>query len=257
MRRVYGLWWCSLFCAVQGQSQVGPMAFAPMLEVPEAVSFFGPFFVPKLIADGCAIKDYVRSEEYARVRVQFGDTRAVDALFDKAMRLSWNNVYEALLISLFSTMDHRRFGVRLPVVGPLLWVPLSSEFPEEFEQRVRALPSRLYEDTPEDHAGDRDKLQHFFGSAFLTYCFESKDVAARVGDFIETYEERIIVGGVLDARDFRANVQGQEFGMRLLDDRSLLPSTFLRMPVDLGAQTGVGCTTDSFPGSLTRTLEDR
>jgi hypothetical protein len=197
--------------------------------IPEAVSFFAPLFFPKVIADAYALKEFVRSEEYARFRRECGDGHAVDALFDKAMRLSWDNVYEALLISLLATMDHRRFGVRLPLIGPLLWVPLSSEFPEEFEQRVNALPTRLYDDTPADHAGDRDKLQHFFGSALLTYLFESRDAAARVGEFIEMYEGRIIVGGVLDERDYRANLQGQEFGIGLLEDKSLRPLPFLTL----------------------------
>lgn len=236
MRSLRGLWWGMLVCAAPSWGQVEAPPFPAPVVVPDALSFFAPLFFPKLIADGHALKEFVRGEEFARLRTEYGDRYAVDALFDRAMSLSWNNVYEALMISLFTTMDHRRFGVRLPVVGPFLWVPLSSEFPQEFEERVHALPSRLYDDTPEDEAGDRDKLQHFFGSAFLTYLFESKDVASHAGTFIETYEEKIIVGGVLDERDFRANRQGQEFGIALLEDKSLLPSTFLRQMFHAGEE---------------------
>jgi len=256
MRRVYGLWMCCLFSSLEVWTQGEAPSFLPPVEVPEAISFFAPFFIPKLIADGCALKEYIRSDEFKHQRISHGDVYAVDVLFDNAMRLSWNNTYEALLLSLVATMDHRRFGVRVPVVGPLLWVPLSSEFPEEFELRVNALPSKLYEDTPPDHAGDRDKLQHFFGSALITYLFESRDVAARVGNFVETYEERIIVGGVLDERDFRANMQGQEFGMRLLEDRSARPSTFLRESLLRNTMYHTGCDPGT-PDSLKPTLEDR
>jgi hypothetical protein len=128
-------------------------------------------------------------------------------------------------------MEHRNFGIRIPVVGPLLWVPLTSEFPEEFHKRVHALPTRLYADTPPDSDGDRDKLQHFFGSAFLSYTFESPGVSERIGEFIEWGEDKFVVEGALDERDNRANRQGQRFGLWLLSDDSVRPSRFLRVPV--------------------------
>ncbi|MBI5472923.1 MAG: hypothetical protein HY961_11315 [Ignavibacteriae bacterium] len=229
--------------------------FPPRDDVPEIVSFFAPVLFPKLIQDGFQLKEYVRSEEFAEFRTRFGDLYAVDAIFDEAMRLSWNNVYEALLISLVATMDHSKFGVKLPVVGALLWVPLTSEFDEEFSQRVAALPRRLYADSPPDGAGDRDKLQHFFGSAFLAYTFESREAAERVGDFIEWGEDKVIVDGALDERDFRSNRHGQEFGMSLLDDDGTMPSQFLKYSV---VHRVDDTTPPSSPGTLPATdLEKR
>ena len=213
---------------VRVESQTLPPSFPPRSEVPEIVSFFAPFVLPKIIQDGFELKEYIRSEEFASFKKQYGDLNSVDAIFDEAMRLSWNNAYEALLISLVATMDHRRFGVRFPLLGPLLWIPLSSEFEDEFRNRTHALPTRFYKDTPAGVSGDRDKLQHFFGSAFLTYISESRDAAQRIGEFIEWGEEAVIVGGALDERDFRANRQGQEFGLRLLEDKSTLPSPFFQ-----------------------------
>jgi hypothetical protein len=37
----------------------------------------------------------------------------------------------------------------------------------------------------------------------------------------------VIVDGALDERDFRANIHGQEFGLALLNDKSLKPSSFI------------------------------
>lgn len=217
---------------VWSQANDDPPAFGRYDDIPEIVSFYSPLIVPKIIQDGYRLKDFICGEEFARLRHQYGDVYAVDAIFDRALRLSWNNVYQALLISFVATMDHRNFGVDLPVVGPILWFPLTSEFPDEFTARVDALPSRLYRDSPDTRAGDRDKLQHFFGSALVTYVFESRDAAERVGDFIEMGEERLIVDGALDERDFRANRQGQEFAVRLLEGRRegvvIMPSQFLR-----------------------------
>ncbi len=217
-----------LVAGIGAQSQTLPPVFPPRPDLPEIVSFFAPFVLPKVIQDGFGLKDYIRNEEFATFKQKYGDLYAVDAIFDEAMRLSWNNAYEALLISLVATMDHRKFGVRFPVLGPILWIPLTSEFEDEFRSRVRALPTKFYKDTPAGTSGDRDKLQHFFGSAFLTYLSESRDAARRIGEFIEWGEERVIVDGALDERDFRANRQGQEFGLRLLEDKGIFPSPFFQ-----------------------------
>lgn len=213
------------------RSQESKPVFSPRQNIPEIVSFFAPLFLPKLLQDGVRLKEYIVSEEFAAFKERYGDRYAVDAIFDEAMRLSWNNIHEALIISCAATMDHRKFGVKLPLLGPLLWVPLSSEFEDEFRLRVHALPRKLYPDTPPGDAGDRDKLQHFFGSAFLSYTFASRSISERIGEFIEWGEEAFVVDGALDERDFRANRQGQEFGLRLLDDEEVLPSSFLMFAI--------------------------
>ncbi|MDH3251367.1 MAG: hypothetical protein OEM41_01170 [Ignavibacteria bacterium] len=193
--------------------------------IPEILRFFAPFLLPKLMQDAYRLKEYIRSDSFARVRAFRGDRAAVDDIFHQSMILSWGNTYEALFLSFVGTMDHRRFGVRLPVLGPLLWFPLTSEFEDEFGARVNALPRLLYDDSPEE--GDRDKLQHFFGSAFITYTFESSESAERIGDFVERGEELFVVDGVLDERDTRANRQGQAFGVKLLRGLPARPSDCL------------------------------
>jgi hypothetical protein len=219
-----------LFFSGSGECQdsVNVPLFEPRSEYPVAISFFAPLVFPKVLQDSYQLKEYVCSEEFRSFRRRYGDVRAVDALFNRAMTLCWNNVYEALLVSFICTIEHRNFGVKLPLVGALLWVPLTSEFPDEFRERVEALPCRLYADSPSDPSGDRDKLQHFFGSAFLSYTLESRGAAQRMGHFVEWGEDRFIVDGALDERDVRANVQGEDFGLFLLRDASVLPSRFLR-----------------------------
>lgn len=200
-------------------------------------SFLAPLVLPKVANDDFLLRDYIRSEEFRALRQEQGDLHAVDAIFTEALRLSWNNTYEALFLSLIVTMDHRRFGVRLPLLGPLLWVPLTAEFPDEFAARVDALPRKLYDDTPAGPIGDRDKLQHFFGSALITFTFESREAAERIGAFIEWGEDVVIVDGALDERDIRANRQGQQFGLGLLNNPSVKPSAYLRFAL---ARTAVG-----------------
>jgi hypothetical protein len=224
----------------------------PRPKIPPLVTALSPLLLPKVIGDCWLLKEYLRSDEFAGVRHAYGDLYAVDVVYDRALRLAWNNTYEALLITAFATMDHRRVGIRVPMLGSLLWFPLSSEFQEDFDARVNALPSRLYFDTPDDRAGDRDKLQHFFGSAFLAYTLESDDAPGRIGDFIEWGEERFIVGGVNDERDQRANFQGRTFGLRLLGDDSVWPSDYL-VPVYVFHPAESGCV----PGPVAFETEER
>ena len=54
-----------------------------------------------------------------------------------------------------------------------------------------------------------------------------RDAAQRVGEFVEWGEDKVVVDGALDERDFRANKHGQEFGLALLHDKSVKPSAFI------------------------------
>ena len=223
---------------------------------PLAVTFFAPLFLPKVLQDEYRLKEFICSDDFVTIRRTKGDVHAVDELFGRALQLSWNNVYEALLLSFVCSVEHRNFGVKLPLLGSLLWLPLTSEFPEEFARRVNSLPSQLYPDTPKGRAGDRDKLQHFFGSAFLTYVCESPDAAKRVGMFIEWGEDKFIVDGSLDDRDIRSNAEGQHFGERLLRGASPVPSDFIGKDVRVPAGH-TGCIPDGPEGSVSTLLEER
>ncbi|MGA9121257.1 MAG: hypothetical protein WB699_17960 [Bacteroidota bacterium] len=202
-----------------------PDSLPPVPNVPVALSFFAPIIFPvKVIQDEAELRDFVTSREFALWRTRNGDPGAVDLLFRRSLQLCWGNTGEALLICMLATFDHRTLGLRLPLVGFVLWLPLTGEFQEDFDRRVRDLPSHLYADTPPE--GDRDKLQHFFGSAWLTLVFDSPESADDLGEFIETGEEAFVVGGVRDDRDVRANRDGQRFGMALMSRTGALPSEF-------------------------------
>src|SRR5262245_59547900 len=68
-------------------------------------------FLPKVAQDLQALRDFIRSEEFGELRLVQGDLRSVDEIFSFALDASWGNRYEALLICLFATLDHARFGV--------------------------------------------------------------------------------------------------------------------------------------------------
>ncbi len=205
--------------------------FHPLLEA------LAMFAIPKILQDGVLLKDFVRGEEFRYARVSHGDVFAVDMLFRRALRMCWNNPYVTLLIVVTAVLDHHRVGVRLPLLGPLLWVPLTSEFPEEFSARRDALPKNVFPDSPA--WGDRDKLQHFFGSALLAMLTESADAAERVGDFVEWGEESFVVEGTFESRDTEANRRGVLFGFAFFRDRTVLPSMYMQTPLEITPQDSV------------------
>ena len=213
--------------AQEEADMAGPGYFA--FSEPSPLSCLLSLFPPLLIERGSRLKEFIRSDEFAGVRERYGDSRAVDAIFVRSMQLTDNNTGISLLLSAAAVFDHDVVGVRIPLFS--MAFPLTSESVDDFTLRRDRLPSHFYSDSPATAAGDRDKLQHFFGSAFLTFTSESPGTAERFGDFVEQGEEAFIIGGVLDERDFRANRQGQLFGAALLDDNRRYPSDYLRPAV--------------------------
>jgi hypothetical protein len=186
-------------------------------------SYFPPFFIQYEIE----LKSFIRSKTFLRLRQHYGDTRAIDAIYVKAMEITNDNTAVSLLISAIACFEHRTFHLKVPIFA--LIFPLTNESEKEFTRRVKNLPAEIYSDTPP--SGDRDKMQHFFGSAALSFIFESRQPAERFGDFIEKGEDAFLVDGALDERDMRANRQGQEFGLALLDNIHRVPSEFIKVEI--------------------------
>ncbi len=195
----------------------------------ESLAFLETLFPPFLIENGIELKEFIRSDEFQNVRSEFGDQKAIDAIYIRSMQLTKNNTGIALFLSMLSCFDHRYLRIDIPFF--LLAIPLSDESEEEFTARLKNLPTKLFADTPNIKMGDRDKLQHFFGSAFITYIFESPDFADRLGFAIEQGEQSFIVGGTNDSRDVRTNRLGQQFALALMNNPFTYPSRFLKKVV--------------------------
>jgi hypothetical protein len=185
------------------------------------------YFLPAVFRDESALKKYIRDPRFQQLRRTCSDTLAVDAIFARAYDIADGTMSHALLVAALATFDHFRIGVKVPLLGAV-YLPLTIvESRKEFADRYVHLPRHVLPDSVGQRKRDRDKLQHFFGSAYLTYIFNSKAVANFFGDFIEWGEPLFIVGGDYDERDKFANRLGQEFGMRLLDGEEVMPSDVL------------------------------
>lgn len=177
-----------------------------------------PFFLKNVYL----LKDYIRKDEFLEIRKNNGDLAAVDAIFQKALELTNGNTGFALLISTLSTFDHYSLSFKIKFLD--LKIPISNETKLEFQKRWDNLPSHFLPDSPKYPYGDKDKLQHIFGSAFLIFAFESKSLGNNYSIFVEKFEDRYISDGSYDLRDLRANQIGQEFGFMLLKNQSAKPS---------------------------------
>jgi hypothetical protein len=191
--------------------------------------FIGGVFTPDLVKETKQIRAYIRDPRFVELARRCGDVRAMDYLYLKALKICDHNIARALFLSMMASLDHQNVDVKVPIFG-VLDMPLTFEEDSLFKVRRRNLPSRLYDDTPPE--GDKDKLQHFFGSAYIAFASESRDLARTSGDLIEWGEATFVVGGVDDPRDRRTNKQGERFGHDLLVVKNLLPSDYLNLTVE-------------------------
>lgn len=181
-------------------------------------------FLPPVFREGVLLKRYIRDDRFYQLRKSFDDTLAVDAIFDRAMLLTEEDISMALLVATIAVMDHRRLGLKVPLLGTI-YLPLTAENDSLFKMRRTNLPKRVLRDAP--NAVDKDKLQHFFGSAYLAYTVNSPLFAEFIGDLVEEWEQKLVLGGRTDGRDKAANAKGREFGAGLRSDPALLPSDIL------------------------------
>lgn len=200
---------------LQDLSRIDYSAFESM------ITLFPPFLFQNI----SEMKSFVRSDEFSEFKNQNGDLAAVDEIFHHAYKITRGNTSIALLLCTSATLDHYTLSIRVPILN--IYIPLSDETKEEFQRRVDNLPAQIYPNSPKTKHGDRDKLQHFFGSAFLMYTFESQDVAQSYSEFVEKFEDRYIKDGNYDLLDMKANEDGQRFGLALSKNQKTKPSDIL------------------------------
>jgi hypothetical protein len=188
--------------------------------------FISEIFTPQIIVDAKKIRQYIIDERFHILRNRCGDMRAVDAIFLKSLKIAEYNIARALFLSLMAVLEHRKVNLKIPIINSLE-VPLTFEKDSIFLARIQHLPNHIYSDVSVNREGDRDKLQHFFGSAYLSYVSEAPEFARTVGNLIEWGEAAFVVDGTNDPRDKRANKQGECFGRDLLVVMTLLPSDYL------------------------------
>ncbi len=125
-------------------------------------SFVLQTILPSGYEEGLEMRLLLRSSQWKSYKEQIVDTTAMNMIYELSYALCNGRSKSALLASGVAVLDHRSIPLRLPF-GLVLNIPLTLESETRFQSRTSALPTYLYSATRED----RDKLQHFFFSAYL------------------------------------------------------------------------------------------
>lgn len=170
------------------------------------------------------ISEFIASEKFKEIKESGNDLAATDSIYKEAIKYCEDNISEALLALMLATVPYREVPVQLPILNLSLNYPLTSADLQIFLKKNENLPRYLFFDSPRNSYGDKDKLAHFFGSAFLSYESTIFDLGKLIGYFVEAFEESFKVQSTVDLRDLDVNEYGRLYGTLLKENTSLLPS---------------------------------
>jgi hypothetical protein len=178
--------------------------------------------LPEPLALMYELRGFITDLPRPDVRTREHDLQRLDAMYEEAIRLSEGDIMSALLMLTWATLPYHTFPAVLPILNLKITVPVSTESRASFDRRLANLPGVLLKDTPSYL--DRDKLPHFFGSAWLQCVLKSPELADACGEMIERLEEVFKLEGSRDPRDIMVNRLGISFAMQLQRQRAVRPS---------------------------------
>jgi hypothetical protein len=172
------------------------------------------------------LSEFIASDYFISLKKSNNDLELTDTLFLRAVKFKDYNYSEALLALTFAAVPYKEVPIRFPLIG-ILNYPLVSANDSVFKRKDKNLPKELFYDTPKDDFGDKDKLAHFFGSAFISYSSNIFELGDQIGYFVEVFEQSFKVQSAVDWRDLRTNKLGNIFGDILKKNENALPSQIM------------------------------
>ena len=187
----------------------------------------GDLFVPETVINTYRMRDFISSDYFANYKQLNGDLKAIDEMYDYAQWITDEDIQQSLFIITLSTLPYKRTPAKIPVVNLDMMFYFSMESDSSFKKRYHNLPAHFFSDSPVNNFGDKDKMPHYFGSAFITYSSDAKFLSNYIGDLIEMGEAFFSLEGFNDERDRKANGLGAQFGSGLLKNPDTKPSEFI------------------------------
>ena len=173
------------------------------------------------------ISEYIASRSFLTLKKEIGDLKTVDSIFIKSCNHSNKDFSEALLALTFATVPYKEVPIQIPLLKVIVNYPLISASDSIFLLKNENLPRYIFCDSPADNYGDKDKLAHFFGSAYISYASNIFDLGDPIGYFVEVFEESFKVQSTIDERDLITNNLGNTFGKLLKRNKNILPSQII------------------------------
>ena len=178
-------------------------------------SFYGGLFY---------LTNYLVSDEYKNFLHSHNDLETVDHIYEKALVFFEGDYSETFFCLIFALIPYNKIPMRLPILGINVTVPLPSPPQKIFDEKLKNTPKRLFNDSPSNNFGDKDKLAHFFANAFLHYNVSIFNLSEFLGIFVEYFEQGFFLQGGFDKRDLMTNRLGEIFAEMLKKDKNAKPS---------------------------------
>lgn len=167
------------------------------------------------------------SLQFQKLKNQTPEIYLIDTIWNKSKRIS-SNYSDALLTATFSALPFREFPVVTPFLKIKFGIPLPVGPLNLFEKKFKNLPFKFLFNSPNGF-GDRDKLSHFFGNAFLTYNAGFFTITKFMGILVELFENNFKENGEINLRDMQVNYLGGLFGLALRNNPETKPSDLLKI----------------------------
>jgi hypothetical protein len=168
------------------------------------------------------LSEYISSNHYAKLKGS--DLDRLDSLYLESLKITKSNYSESMLALTFAAIPYKVVPLKLPITKIRVNVPLISANDSIFRLKNSNLPGKLLYDSPHTNFGDKDKIAHFFGNAFLGYNTGIFDITKFLGIFVEDFEKGFKVESNVDPRDLEVNKLGFIFGKAVKKYNKLLPS---------------------------------
>ena len=170
------------------------------------------------------LSNFIASDNFLKLKNENNDLALVDTIYLRAIHHYNFDYEEALLALTFTSIPYRSVPIVIPIIKTRLYYPLISANDSISNLKDQHLPARLFYDSPDNDFGDKDKLAHFFGNAFIGYAENILNLADVFGYFVEAFEEDFKSQSEVDFRDVDVNWYGVLFGDMLEINKKILPS---------------------------------
>lgn len=176
------------------------------------------------------LSEFIASDYFLSLKENHYDLEMVDTIYLRAINSHNFDYSEALLSLTFATIPYKVVPIKIPLFGWIVNYPLIAHNDSVFNKKNENLPKYLLYDSPQTDYGDKDKLAHLFGNAFISYNSFIFDFGLVIGYFVEVFEEKFKVQSRIDERDLYVNYLGYLFGKELRKNNDVMPSRFFLIP---------------------------
>lgn len=172
------------------------------------------------------INEYIASDYFIELHKTKSPYELLDSIYYKSLYHFKGDKSETLLALTFATIPFKKIPLELPLIGRID-LPLPAVRDSIYYLKNKNLPRNLFFDSDNSEIDNRDKIAHFFGSAFLSYNVDLFNFTEFMSIFIETFEAGFKIEGFFDPRDIIVNDLGKNFGNIIEDGNRISPGNYI------------------------------